>query len=178
MTRRPPFIPALLVAAAAALFAAGCGSGEPPSASGSAATTDPAGAYLAFAGCMRSHGLPGYPDPRVSASAGHLSVAISPGRADPNSPAFKSASHICGHLLPTNGAPAAGDPKQQAQDIRFASCMRTRGVPNFPDPDHDGAFTLPSGLDQQSPQFQRATKACANVEPNSLSILDQPPGRP
>jgi hypothetical protein len=53
--------------------------------------------------------------------------------------------------------------------------MRTHGVPNFPDPAHDGAFTLPSGVDQQAPQFQRAMKACANVEPNSLSILNQPP---
>jgi hypothetical protein len=54
--------------------------------------------------------------------------------------------------------------------------MRTHGVPNFPDPDHDGVFTLPTGVDQPAPQFQRATTACANVEPNSLSILNQPPG--
>ena len=100
---------------------------------------------------------------------------ISPGGLDPNSPAFKSATRACGHLMPGGGAPAAISPQEQAQDLRFASCMRTHGVPNFPDPDHDGAFTLPSGVDQQAPQFQRATKACANVEPSSLSILDQPP---
>ena len=69
-------------------------------------------------------------------------------------------------------------PQEQAQDLRFASCMRTHGVPSFPDPDHDGAFTLPSGTDQQAPEFQRATTACANVEPSSLSILNQPPGSP
>ena len=41
--------------------------------------------------CMRSHGVPGYPDPQVSSSANHVQVTISPGSADPNSPAFKSA---------------------------------------------------------------------------------------
>jgi len=66
--------------------------------------------------------------------------------------------------------------QEQAQELRFASCMRTHGVPNFPDPGHDGAFTLPSGVGQQAPEFQRATKACASVEPSSLSILNQPPG--
>ena len=67
-------------------------------------------------------------------------------------------------------------PRSRRRTCRFASCMRTNGVPNFPDPDHDGAFTLPSAVDQQAPQFQRAMNACANVEPSSLSILNQPPG--
>ena len=55
--------------------------------------------------------------------------------------------------------------------------MRAHGVPSFPDPGHDGAFTLPSGLDQQAPQFQRATTACANVErARSQSSTNLPPG--
>jgi hypothetical protein len=32
-------------------------------------------------------------------------------------------------------------------------------------------------MNQQAPQFQSATKACTDVEPSSLSILNQgPPG--
>jgi len=179
MRCRRPVIPAFVAAAAAAVavLAAGCGGSSPPTSSArpAAATTDLAGSALAFAACMRSHGLSGYPDPQVSQSAGHGSVHISPGGLDPNSPAFKSATRACGHLMPGGGAPAAISRQEQAQDLRFATCMRTHGVPNFPDPGHDGAFTLPSGVDQQAPLFQSATKACTNVEPNSLSILNQPP---
>ena len=177
MRCRRPLIPTLAVAAAVAVLAAGCGGGSSPPTRPAAAATDPAREVIAFAACMRSRGLSSYPDPKVSESAGHTSVTISPGGLDPNSPAFKSASRTCGHLLPNGGSPAGGNsPQQLAQVVKFAACMRSHGVPNFPDPDRDGAITLPSGIDQQAPQFQRATKACANVEPSSLSILNQPPG--
>jgi hypothetical protein len=179
MRSNGPLFPTLIVAAAVAVLVAGCGGGSSPptsSANAHAAATDLAGSALAFAACMRSHGLPSYPDPQVSQSAGHASVHISPGGLDPNSPAFKSATRACGHLMPGGGAPAAISPQEQAQDLRFATCMRTHGVPNFPDPGHDGAFTLPTGVDQQASEFQRATTACASVEPSSLSILNQPPG--
>ena len=171
-----PLTPTFLIAAAAvAVLAAGCGGGTTPPTRSATAAENVSNQFVAFAVCMRSHGVPGYPDPEVSSSGNRMQVTISPGSADPNSPAFKSAGHTCHNLLPSGGNPVNG-PHDQAQDLRFAVCMRTHGVPNFPDADHDGAFTLPSGVDQQAPQFQRATKACANVEPSSLSILNQPPG--
>jgi hypothetical protein len=181
MRCRRPLIPTFVVAAAAVtVLAAGCGGGGSPppssSASGRAASSDVAGEAVAFAACMRSHGLSGYPDPQVSQSADHTSIRISPGGLDPNTPSFNSATRACSHLLPgldLSSGPVS--PQEQAQDLRFASCMRTHGVPNFPDPDHDGAFTLPTGTDQQAPLFQRATNACASVEPSSISILNQPP---
>jgi hypothetical protein len=179
MRSRHPLVPTFVVAAAAAVLAAGCGGASPPAGStrADAGATDVAGDAVAFAACVRSHGLSSYPDPQVSGSPGHAEITISPGRLDPTSPAFRSATRACGHLLPDGGSPPrAISPQVQTQDLRFASCMRTHGVTNFPDPDHDGVFTLPSAVDQQAPQFQRATNACANVEPSSLSILNQPPG--
>ena len=177
MRCRRPLIPTLAVTAAVAVLAAGCGGGSSPPTRPAAAATDPAREVIAFAACMRSHGLSSYPDPKVSESAGHSSVTISPGGLDPNSAAFKSASQTCGHLLPNAGSPAGGNsPQQLAQVVKFAACMRSHGVPGFPDPDRDGAITLPTAMDQQAPLFQRATKACANVEPSSLSIFNQPPG--
>lgn len=120
---------------------------------------------------MRSHGVPGYPDPQVSSSGNQVEVRISPGSANPNSPAFKSADHGCHELLPNGGAPSGGHSAEaKAQDVTFADCMRAHGVPNFPDPSHDGAFDLPPGLDPQAPQFNRAEKACQSVQPSSLSI--------
>jgi hypothetical protein len=174
-----PFIPTFVIATAAAVLVAGCGGGSSPATSSARPATDTtnlAEDAMAFAACVRSHGLSSYPDPQVSASADHVQITISPGGLDPTSPAFKSATHACGHLMPGGGSPSrAISTQEQAQDLRFASCMRTHGVPNFPDPDRDGAFTLPSADNQQAPQFQRATTACTNVEPSSLSILNEPP---
>jgi hypothetical protein len=171
--RTPTFV---IAAASVAVLAAGCGGGRSATSSARPAAAANVGKqFVAFAVCMRSRGVPDYPDPQVSSSANHLQVTISPGGADPNSPAFKSASHTCNNLLPNGGKPA-NSAQDQAQDLTFADCMRSHGVPNFPDADRDGAFTLPSTIDQQAPQVQHATKACANVEPSSLSILNQPPG--
>jgi hypothetical protein len=132
--------------------------------------------FVAFAVCMRSHGVPDYPDPQISSSGNHAQVKISPGRADPGSPAFKSANHSCHNLLPNGGTPANGA-QDPTQDLTFANCMRSHGVPNFPDADRDGAFSLPSTINEQAPQFHRATQACMNVQPSSLSI-NQAPGGP
>jgi hypothetical protein len=126
-----------------------------------------------FAVCMRSHGVPDYPDPHISGSSNHVQITISPGSADPNSPVFGSAGHACHNLLPDGGMPANGA-QDQAQDLTFANCMRSHGVPNFPDADHDGAFTLPSTIDEQAPQFQHATQACMSMQPSSLSINQRP----
>jgi hypothetical protein len=162
---------------ASALLIAGCGGSASPSSSTrpGAATTDLAGKVVAFVACMRSHGLPGYPEPKVSESGGHGSIRIGPGGLDPDSTTFKFASRACGHLLPAGGSPSAITPQDQEQDLEYAGCMRSHGVPSFPDPDRDGVFTLPSGIDQQAPRFQRATAACVKVQPSSLT-LDQ--GRP
>jgi hypothetical protein len=178
MRCRRPLIPTFIVAAGAvAMLAAGCGAGSSPTSSANrpTAAATVGKQFVAFAVCMRSHGVPDYPDPQISSSANHTQVTISPGNADPNSPAFKSADHACHNLMPNGGMPV-NSAQDQAQDLTFADCMRAHRVANFPDADRDGAFTLPSTMSQQAPQFQRATKACANVEPSSLSILNQHPG--
>ena len=128
---------------------------------------------------MRSHGLPDYPDPQISSSGGEVHVKISPGRLNSNSPAFKSAGQACHKLLPNGGgrgAAGANSAQEQAQGLKFAVCMRSHGVPNFPDPGHDGAFDLPSGINPQAPQFQRAMQACMKVRPSSLTINQGPGG--
>jgi hypothetical protein len=179
MRHNRPLISTFIVAAAAvAMLAAGCGGGSnshssPSSVSSGGNVSQARAHYLGYAGCMRSHGVPGYPDPMVSGSADSLSVAISPGSADPNSPAFKSADGACHHLLPNGGVqgrPGGSSAQQQAQDVLFADCMRSHGVPSFPDPGHDGVFTLPAAINEQAPAFLGATNACQKVAPSSLSI--------
>ena len=178
MRHSRPLIPTFILAAAAvAVLAAGCGAGtSPPSGSANPATASAnvAKQFVAFAVCMRSRGVPDYPDPQVSNSANHLQVTISPGGADPNSPAFKSADHACHNHLPNGGHPVNGA-QDQAQELTFADCMRSHAVPNFPDAGRDGAFTLPSTISQQAPAFQHAMQACSKAGPSSLSIYQAPP---
>lgn len=56
------------------------------------------------------------------------------------------------------------------QAVKFAECMRSNGVGNFPDPNASGAFTIDSvanssGLNTNSPAFNQAMTACKNLEP-------------
>jgi hypothetical protein len=165
-----PHTIAALLAAGACL--AGCGSGSPTSSSSQSAAATSSNSFqqkfVNFAMCMRSHGVPNYPDPQFTSSGG---VQISPGQSNPNSPAFKSAQSDCHQLLPNGGQPTGiGGAQAKAQEVKFADCMRAQGVPNFPDPSHDGAFDLPPGLNPQSPRFGQAMKACKSVQPSSLSV--------
>ena len=48
---------------------------------------------LAFARCMRAHGVPNFPDPSSSSSGAQ---AGPPAGIDPQSPAFRSAARVCG----------------------------------------------------------------------------------
>lgn len=158
------------------LLVSGCGGGSTSSGAPDPSPANIGKQSVAFGACMRSHGVPGYPDPQVSASGTGVQVTISPGTANPDSPAFKTADRGCHHLLPGLVSPATSSGQEQQQDLKFADCMRSHGVPGFPDADRHGSFTLPSTIDQRAPQFQRATKACMDVEPSSLSILNQTPG--
>jgi hypothetical protein len=44
----------------------------------------------------------------------------------------------------------------QATALKLAQCMRSHGVPNFP----DGPITKSSGINENSPAFQRAFQTC------------------
>ncbi len=169
------FVAALIVIG---VFLAGCGGSSPSGASGPSRPAQFRKQFLDFAGCMRSHGLAGYPDPQFSSSGNSFGVKISPGTLNPDTPAFESADHACHGLLPDGGSPppSAASAAQRAQALTFADCVRSHGVPDFPDPGRDGGFDLPAQVDQQAPQFKRAMQACANVQPNSLLISQRSGG--
>lgn len=72
---------------------------------------------------------------------------------------------------PTATSPAGTLPASGvSQGVRFAQCMRSNGVSNFPDPGPSGQFTIDaiangSGVDINSPAFQQAFTACKALEP-------------
>jgi hypothetical protein len=160
-----PRQPGVLVAAMAAIaaLAAACG--------GSAASTALGGVNyqkaVSYAQCMRSHGEPSWPDPTIQGN-----FQLPPSLA-PFSPQFQSANKACAKLLPNGGqvSPAVVQ-KAVEDDLRFAACMRTHGVPDFPDPTQHGntvsiAVSPGSSVDTNSPQFQSAQQACESFLPGA-----------
>ncbi len=65
----------------------------------------------------------------------------------------------------TSGAPAGAQ-----KGVKFAECMRSNGVSQFPDPSGSGKLTIDavangSSLDPNTPAFKQAISACKNLEP-------------
>ena len=100
--RGPRRAAALAVVAAAAVLTA-CG-GSPSSSGGSApAESATYRANLAYAQCMRTHGVPGFPDPHPS---GGFSISIS-GHPHGSSPVAR-ANDACQQLLPAGSTGTGG----------------------------------------------------------------------
>jgi hypothetical protein len=121
---------------------------------------------LAYAQCIRAHGVPDYPDPN---SQGQF-VIPNGGSAPPSVSAAvaSAAAQACQKLLPPAMAqgPSKTSPGSNTQALKFSRCMRSHGEPDFPDPAANGSFTLPSGMNAESPQFQNAEKACQSLMPS------------
>jgi hypothetical protein len=164
-----------LAVAGIGVLLAGCGGTSSPGVARTGSTASSTGraaapmggpkSAVAYAKCIRSHGVPGFPDP---GSNGRFSLGSS---IDPSSPQFQAAQKACQSLLPTGGSSLATQaasgsisPEKQRQLLQFARCMRAHGVPNFPDPTSQGIALSPS-VDPKSPQFQAATQACRQLFP-------------
>lgn len=115
-----------------------------------------------FAACMRAHGVPNFPDPNAQ---GQIPMsAVMAGGVDPRSPQLGRAAQACAKDLPKS-SPASSPAHHEQQDqqaLAFAACMRSHGVPKFPDPPPGGAIrVLPGrGIDPRSPQYKSATMVC------------------
>lgn len=138
---------------------------------------------------MRSHGVPDYPDPVGSgqlpkASAQQLGVSSS---------RLQAAEQACQHLYPADGGSSdqliqecetTGDcpqavVQQALNEMRnYARCMRSHGVPNFPDPTVDAEgrpfFNVSgAGLSYQythSQQFAARDAQCERLVGGSAGV--------
>ena len=117
---------------------------------------------LAFARCMRSHGVRNWPDPSSSgafAKGTPQQLGVSDSR-------FDAAENACGALLPNGGLPPGGTPtpaelrKMESDALDFARCMRSHGAPNWPD------YTLRGGI----PIFDLHG---TTIAPNSPQIVSE-----
>jgi hypothetical protein len=156
----------------------GGGSGSAAGVGPGQAIADPAGRSgsgqaLAYAECMRSHGVPSFPDPNAQ---GGFAIQGGPGSSlNPGSATFQAADKTCRHLLPNDGQPTAAQQAHAlAQALKFSQCMRSHGLADFPDPQsqpgggiairiHTGPGQASNDLNPQSPQFQAAQNACQGI---------------
>jgi hypothetical protein len=141
-------------AIAIAIAVAACGSAGPSSASGTGSGDALA---LKFAECMRTHGVPNFPDPGVP--VGQPGSGI-----NRDAPAVQSSEQTCDKL--TNNPEPKGSPVSAGQRraaLAQSACMRRHGVPNFPDPtflSSGGNSVNLNGINPQSPAFRKALKIC------------------
>jgi hypothetical protein len=194
VVRRPrrPLLPAartasaIIAMAVLALLVAACG-GSPSSASSAGSTTSQSTSSqaVAYAHCMRSHAVPRYPDPGGSNTlpdglpkTGPQQLGVSPSQ-------FQAAQQACRHLLPAAGSlqqqqaecmqnndcPPALVQQMLTADRKLAQCMRSHGVPNFPDPTNGGSgapfFPISTvGISEsasRTPRFVHELNECARL---------------
>ena len=119
---------------------------------------------LAYSRCLRSHGVPKFPDPN---SSGVLPKET-PQQLGVSSSQLQTAQTACRSLLPNGGSgPTPAALQQSWSDfLKFARCMRSHGVSNWPDPTryppHPDRpyFNLPAGIDLNSPQVSTKIHEC------------------
>jgi hypothetical protein len=182
---RSPWRPARIalpsMALALTVIAAGCGGssgagvahiGSAQSESGSAKYSPPTEAdKVAASRCMRSHGVPNFPDPINRRFGFYVKSGI-----DPESPQFKAAYSYCGnrYLGFSHRSSPAERAQWNAQTAKYAYCMRSHGLGNFPDPDGSGVINLPTANFLETAVAQRAQQACKSLDVHAGFVLTLP----
>jgi hypothetical protein len=123
----------LAALAMVALIGAGCSNGSAGSRN-TPSSADTAGSRTAtaqdravkFAECLRGHGVPHFPDPNAK---GEFVAGI-----DVSPAVWRKAVDACKDLEPPGALSGKRSPKQQSAALRFAECIRSHGVKDFPDP--------------------------------------------
>jgi hypothetical protein len=173
-----------LAAAGAVLLLAGCGASKNNDTTGSGQQQPSqnivADAYR-YSACMRSHGVPSFPDPHVVVNTPtKQAIGIHPlPQTIASSPQFKAAQEACKGIMP---APGNGNAKERMEEGRargqyllaFAQCLRSHGVQGFPDPTAQGQLTLAmihaAGVDLQAPSVLTAAQACIGVTHGAITL--------
>ena len=173
---------AIIATVALVLLAAAC-SGS-PSSTGPGGSSNTGGSansqLLAFSQCMRSHSVPNFPDPQSSSNAKFPSAQ----QLGVSSSQYQAAENACQQLLPV-GASGQFPPAEVQQLLigmrEFSQCMRSHGVPNWPDPitDSEGrpVFELSSHgftrSEAHSPQLGTKEAECQYLLPTALGGIPE-----
>lgn len=121
---------------------------------------------------MRSDGVPNFPDPASNGQVPKVSVQ----QLGVSNAQFEAAQRDCQNLLPAGSSDVfpPGEVRQLLPGmLRFSQCMRSHGVPSWPDPTVDsqgrpGFNLVPSGLSTGSSQVTAGISACQHLLPSAL----------
>lgn len=185
--RRPrrawPPAAAIIAAAALVLLAAACSASPSPTGSATGSSGSSNGSansqLVAYSQCMRSNGVPNFPDP-----AGGVPPKVTAQELGISSSQLQVAQGACQHLLPATGGSLSASSLRQcylagvcpqalvqhalSAGREFASCMRSHGVPNWPDPiiDSQGRPLFNITVPRPPPaQVSTAMNECERLEP-------------
>ena len=147
----------------------GCGATGQPSGTTTNAASSAASAF-ALSRCMRSHGVPNFPDPTKGTGGSGFPISATPGSPTVTvggttfeGPAFESAVKAC-KLFGGGTAPPPITASQKRAAVVFADCIRKHGVPNFRDPTFPPGGGIAQGvgtnINRSSPAFQHAVAVC------------------
>jgi hypothetical protein len=117
-----------------------------------------------WAACMRAHGDPNQTDPVID-QYGVINITMHGATPAISNEVHGSSGPCSQYEVAAENALRASQPvapaPDQAQQVQYAGCMRTHGIPNYPDPGPDGETNFNSiGVDPNSPFFVNANKVC------------------
>jgi hypothetical protein len=116
---------------------------------------------------MRSHGIPDFPDPNSSGQIPKEEIL----QLGVSTSVLQTAQRACQNLWPYQPPTRAQQRQQLTGDLKFARCMRSHGLPDFPDPtssDERVEFVISvsrDGFDPHSPQILAKAHECQHVLP-------------
>ncbi len=171
-----------------ALLTTACTGGGPSPAravgSPSAATSTGSASAVAYSACMRSHGVPNFPDPdSVSGAVPKVDAR----QLGVGAPQLQAAQTACQPLYPENGGSIEAQTEQcmstgncppalvqqvLSLERNFSVCMRSHGLPHWPDPTLDSqgrpVFIISisrdlGGVDPHEPQISSKENECAGL---------------
>src|SRR5436305_620182 len=116
-------IPLLLIAGA---LLAGCGAAASGNTGSASPSADKHARGVAFATCVRTHGVPNFPDPKTGGE-GNLQFQSTPGHTEVNGvsvngPAFQRAMQSCRSKLPNGGKAEPLNAARKQAMLRFSQC--------------------------------------------------------
>lgn len=148
----------------------GAGGSTATTAGGRSSATAPGAAHATqllneWAACMRTHGDPTQADPVVDAY-GVINITMQNVSASLANEVHGGGGPCDSYLSAASNALAAADPVAPPPDyaalVRYTDCMRTHGVPNYPDPGSSPEVNFNgTGVDLNSPVVENAGKVCS-----------------
>jgi hypothetical protein len=154
---------ALAALAALVLLATACGSsssstgaGSSSNAGGTVSSPTASSQAVAYSHCVRSHGVPNFPDPTTRGGV----PKVTPQQLGVSNSQLQVAQRACAQLLQPTQAQV---PQIMTGMLNFARCMRSHGVPSWPDPSTGSngqpEFNIP-GINPDSPKVSNTANAC------------------